>query len=84
MSDHTSDIVTIGRGADNKFVISEQSVSLHHAELSIISARFWLRDLGSSNGTYVNGRRITESTINIGDVVSFGLIKTKFNKHKKF
>jgi len=79
MSDHTSDIVTIGRGADNKFVISEQSVSLHHAELSIISARFWLRDLGSSNGTYVNGRRITESTIDIGDVVSFGLIKTKFN-----
>ncbi len=79
MADDASDIVTIGRGADNKFVISEQSVSLHHATFSKISGRFWLTDLGSSNGTYVNGRRITETTIEIGDAVSFGLIKTKFN-----
>jgi S1-C subfamily serine protease len=79
MSDHASDIVTIGRGADNKFVISEQSVSLHHATISKTSGRFWLTDLGSSNGTYVNGRRITETIIEIGDIVSFGLIKTKFN-----
>lgn len=79
MADNASDVVTIGRGVDNNLVIGEQSVSLHHATFSKTSGRFWLTDLGSSNGTYVNGRRITETTIEIGDIVSFGLIKTKFD-----
>jgi pSer/pThr/pTyr-binding forkhead associated (FHA) protein len=79
MADNASDVVTIGRGVDNNLVIGEQSVSLHHATFSKTSGRFWLTDLGSSNGTYVNGQRITETTIEIGDIVSFGLIKTKFN-----
>ena len=79
MSDQNSDIVTIGRGKDNRIIIDEQSVSLHHASLSLVNGRYWLKDLGSSNGTYVGGRRITESAIDIGDVVNFGLTKTKFS-----
>ena len=81
-SDPNSDVVSIGRGADNNLIISEISVSLHHATFLKNNGRFWLKDLDSSNGTYVNGRRITETTIDIGDVVSFGLIKTRFDgKH---
>lgn len=79
ISESSSDIVTIGRGSNNRIIIDEQSVSLHHASLSLVNGRYWLKDLGSSNGTYVGGRRITESVINIGDVVSFGLANTKFS-----
>ena len=79
MSENASDVLTIGRGIDNNLVIGEQSVSLHHATFSKTGGRFWLTDLGSSNGTYVNGRRITETAIEIGDIVSFGLIKSKFD-----
>lgn len=78
-SEPNSDAVSIGRGADNNLIISEESVSLHHATFSKTNGRYWLSDIGSSNGTYVNGRRITETTIDIGDVVNFGLIKTKFD-----
>lgn len=79
MSESVGDKFTIGRGSDNKIVLIDQSVSLHHASLSRVDGRFWLRDLGSSNGTYVGDRRITEIEISVGDEVSFGLFKTKFD-----
>ena len=79
MPEKDSEIITIGRGSDNRIIIDDQSVSLHHASLSLVNGRYWLKDLGSSNGTYVGGRRITESAIAIGDLVSFGLAKTKFS-----
>ena len=60
-SDPNSDVVSIGRGVENNLIISEISVSLHHATFFKNSGRFWLKDLDSSNGTYVNGRRITET-----------------------
>jgi pSer/pThr/pTyr-binding forkhead associated (FHA) protein len=47
-------------------------VSRRHAELRIVDGRWILRDLGSSNGTWVNGRRVMEAEVAAGDDVSLG------------
>ena len=51
--------LTIGRASDNDLVVAHPSVSAHHAELHFDGEQFLLRDLSSSNGTFVNGERIT-------------------------
>lgn len=73
---------TVGRSLDNDYVLIDDSVSAHHAKLEASSGRYRLQDLQSSNGTYVNGRRILESEIQIGDFVNFGTVSTKFDGTK--
>jgi tetratricopeptide (TPR) repeat protein len=63
---------TIGRGAENSLCIPATVVSRSHAEMMRVGNGFLLRDLGSTNGSYVNGARITEQMLNDGDVVRFG------------
>jgi len=64
---------TIGRLADNDFVIIEQTVSRHHAQLIFFDGRWYVEDLHSGNGTRVNGQRIQGRTIlKDGDTISFG------------
>ncbi|HEX7034946.1 MAG TPA: FHA domain-containing protein [Pseudomonadales bacterium] len=48
----------VGRGEDNAIRIPEDHISRRHARLMIRQGTVWLQDLGSSNGTYVNGERI--------------------------
>lgn len=50
----------IGTADDNDIILSDRAVSRHHAELRMTSEGILLRDLGSTNGTYVNQLRITE------------------------
>lgn len=50
---------TIGRAPDNDIVISEQTVSSHHARISYASGVFTIEDLGSLNGVYINGNKIS-------------------------
>ncbi len=49
---------TIGRAPDNHLSIPDRSISSHHAELRIRHGSLYLEDLGSTNGTSVNGRRL--------------------------
>ncbi len=51
-------ITTIGRSGDNDIVLDAPSVSAHHAEIRYENGRYILYDRGSTNGTFVNGRRI--------------------------
>ncbi|MFJ6694754.1 FHA domain-containing protein [Streptomyces sp. NPDC091272] len=63
----------IGRGTDNGLRLSHETVSRRHAELVLQGGLWILRDLGSTNGTCVNGRRVTgPAVVNDGDQVSFG------------
>jgi hypothetical protein len=66
---------TIGRGADCAIVIDEPSVSALHAQLEARNHAWYVTDLGSTNGTFVNGRQISGSVyIESDDVVQFGRI----------
>jgi tetratricopeptide (TPR) repeat protein len=63
---------TIGRGAENSLCVQATVVSRSHAELIRVGANYLLRDLGSTNGSFVNGDRITERMLNDGDTLRFG------------
>jgi tetratricopeptide (TPR) repeat protein len=63
---------TIGRGAENSLCVQATVVSRSHAELIRVGANYLLRDLGSTNGSFVNGDRVTERMLNDGDILRFG------------
>jgi pSer/pThr/pTyr-binding forkhead associated (FHA) protein len=63
----------IGRDVDNDIVINDAEVSRHHATIYLQMESFVLEDKGSTNGTSINGRRITSPhTLRTGDIVTFG------------
>jgi pSer/pThr/pTyr-binding forkhead associated (FHA) protein len=62
--------MTLGRQADNQIVINDHRVSRHHAQLSWRGTSYVLEDLGSANGTWVNGAKVTNPvTLKPGDTV---------------
>jgi hypothetical protein len=63
---------SIGRAPENAIQLIDESVSRQHAEIVLDADGYLLRDLGSGNGTYVNGERISEYHIINGDVVQIG------------
>ncbi len=62
----------IGRMKENEVVINNLSVSRFHATLTREADGFRLKDLGSENGCWVNGRRVTESRVGPGDRIQIG------------
>src|SRR5512139_40365 len=67
------DQLTIGRDSTNEIVINDAEVSRKHARLTFQGGKYVLEDLGSTNGTFVNGQRLTSATVlKPGDVVSLG------------
>ncbi|MEW6227149.1 MAG: FHA domain-containing protein [Bacillota bacterium] len=69
----------LGRAAESDVVIDDPYVSARHAEVTRTGAGYKLRDLGSTNGTYVNGRRIRgECVLRPGDRVRLGDTILKF------
>jgi len=71
-------LVTIGRGADNAIVIDNPSVSARHAQLQLTGETYRLKDLGSTNGTQVNGKPVTETLLSFDDRVRFGAAEARF------
>ncbi len=61
----------VGRDAGCDIAVTGTHVSRRHAELSIRGGLLWVKDLGSSNGSFVNGRRAEEQQLNNGDEVKF-------------
>ena len=70
--------ITVGRSAESTIQIQDPTVSNHHAIIEERDDRYWIVDLKSSNGTFVNGTRITEALIVDGDVIHFGTHKKVF------
>jgi hypothetical protein len=64
--------VMIGRSSACQLVLADETVSRRHAELRIEGGRWLLRDLSSSNGTWVNGRRVVEAEVRPGDTLHLG------------
>jgi len=63
-------VITIGRRTDNDIVLSLPDVSRQHAQIRWRFGRFVIYDLGGRAGTKINGRRIQESVLQPGDVIS--------------
>ena len=76
--DLVEQVVTIGRAPDNIIHIDDPSVSGRHAELRRKDRTYHLRDLGSTNGTRVNGSSTNEVTLHPGDRVRFGAVDARF------
>ncbi len=65
---------TIGRAPDNDVVLDDPSVSGHHARLSWSGATLVVEDLSSSNGTFVDGRRVRSERMRPGQELRFGQV----------
>jgi hypothetical protein len=62
----------IGRGEGNHFQIIHPTISTHHCEMVLGDGTVLLRDCGSTNGTFVNGKRVTEAVLEPGQTVHLG------------
>lgn len=66
---------TIGRNPENSIAINDGFVSGNHAEISFNQGGWWLMDVGSTNGTQLNGQPVQGKVqIHNGDIVSFGRV----------
>ena len=72
-----ADKTTIGRVEDNTFQITEPSVSSHHCEVVLRGSEVLVRDLNSTNGTYINGDKVTESAFKPGQILRLGQIEMR-------
>jgi pSer/pThr/pTyr-binding forkhead associated (FHA) protein len=80
--DLLEDVITVGRVDDNTIEIADASVSSRHAQLSKDDGDYVLRDLGSTNGTRVNGREAAEGEdfkLGDGDSVIFGKVTVLYS-----
>jgi hypothetical protein len=63
---------SVGRTPDNQIVVPIREVSRRHAEIVLVENGYVVKDLGSPNGTFVNGERITEHRLKDGDRIAMG------------
>jgi hypothetical protein len=68
---------TVGRVEDNAFQIAEPSVSSHHAEIILKGNDVVIKDLNSTNGTFINGEKITEAVLKPGQTLKFGQVELR-------
>jgi hypothetical protein len=73
-----ADLTTAGRHPDSDIFLDDVTVSRRHAEFYRQGARFTVRDVGSLNGTYVNGERVEEAELTGGDEVQIGKFRLLF------
>ena len=69
-----NDSLSVGRGSDNDVVLGSKQVSRNHAVLSILDGQLYVKDLDSSNGTFINEQRIegnTSSLLKVDDTIGF-------------
>lgn len=71
-------MLTIGRALDNDVVVDSAEVSRHHARVEHRDGGFWIVDLGSTNGTSVNGGQIDEHELQHGDRMTLGNVVLEF------
>ena len=70
--------INVGRVQGNDLMLPKGNVSKHHARLLFRDGRFIVTDLKSTNGTYVNGTRVEETTLHSADEVQIGKFKLVF------
>jgi pSer/pThr/pTyr-binding forkhead associated (FHA) protein len=77
-------VTTIGRSLDNDVVLAEAEVSRHHARIEYRNGAFEIVDLGSTNGTRVNGAPVARARLQDGDVIGLGMARLEFGPYGRF
>ena len=77
--DLTAERTTVGRVEENTFQIAEPSVSSRHCEILLRGSDIVVKDLGSTNGTFINGEKITEAVLKPGQTLRLGNIELKLD-----
>ena len=72
------DVVSVGWKSSNNIRIQEPSISGNHAQFLRVNNRYRLKDLGSTNKTFINGHSIIEAELSTGDKVRFGAVEGVF------
>ena len=72
------DVFRVGRAPGSELVLADRTVSGRHARIVRLADGFWLEDLGSTNGTFANGRKIDRQRLRTGDRIAFDKIEFVF------
>jgi pSer/pThr/pTyr-binding forkhead associated (FHA) protein len=73
-----SQMVGVGRAPDNEVVVGDPATSGHHGRIEVRNGYFWISDLGSTNGTLVNGEAVIEKQLSDGDLIAIGQNTMRF------
>ena len=79
----SDDVTTIGRTLGNRIVLGETTVSRHHAQILREGDCYWLFDLGSANGSYLNDKQLTANqpyALNQDDLIRIGPFQIQFSR----
>ena len=68
---------TVGRVDDNVFQVPDQSVSSHHCEIILRGKEVVVKDLNSTNGSFINGKQVTEAVLQPGQILRLGQVEMK-------
>ena len=74
--------VRVGRLSGLSLTLASESVSKEHAELFLRGAALYVRDLGSKNGTFVNGERVLEAPLQEGDILHFAQVEYRVGRQE--
>ena len=74
-----NDKTTIGRQDDNDFPLPEASISSHHCEIHREGDKIKIKDLDSTNGTFINGKQISEGSLERGQILRLGQIEMRLD-----
>ena len=77
------EVTSVGRVQGNDIVLDHQSVSGSHGELVLRGQDVYIRDLGSTNGSYIDGSKVAESPVQPGEVITFGEVQLKLEGARK-
>jgi hypothetical protein len=73
-------VTAVGRDLDNEIVLADPTISGRHAVVSRHSGAWWIEDLASTNGTFINSRRVipdAPTVLRSGDLVQVGAVKMR-------
>jgi hypothetical protein len=71
-------LISIGRASDNDVIVDDPLVSRHHCQLKLQHGAYGLTDLGSRNGSYVNGQPVSQIALGPGDRIRIGSTSIEF------
>jgi pSer/pThr/pTyr-binding forkhead associated (FHA) protein len=71
-------LIGIGRASDNDVIVDDPLVSRHHCQLKLQHGAYGFADLGSRNGSYVNGQAVSEIALGPGDMIQIGETTIEF------